>query len=1032
VTRLASSARVAVLLAVTTLPLAAQATTPGPFEGLRFRSIGPATMSGRIDDFAVFEANPSVFYVATATGGVWKTVNNGTTFEPVFDREGSSSVGDVAIAPSDPNVIWVGTGENNNRQSSSWGDGLYKSTDGGATWKNVGLRSSKHIARIVVDPVDQDVVYVAALGDLWAGGGERGVFKTTDGGLTWTPVLEGGADVGATELVMDPANNKVLYAALYQRRRASWGFHGGGPGSAIYKTSDAGRTWTKLEQGLPAGDKGRIGMDVYRKQPNVVYARIEHASESGVYRSDDAGRSWTKLSSANPRPMYFSQIRIDPNDDSRIYVLGVQLFVSDDGGRTFRNTGARNIHVDFHAMWVDPANSSHLMIGGDGGVGISYDRSATYVYLNNLPVGQFYHVAHDRRRPYTVCGGLQDNNTWCGPSAVRSRDGIGNDEWFVIGGGDGFVALVDPTDATVMYAESQNGRMNRVDRTTNERKTIRPEPPADSARDRWNWDTPMTLSPHDPATIFVGANRMYRSTDRGHSWVAVSPDLTTATNRDTLMLMGVKNSDVRLARNDGVSAFGTLSTLAESPSRAGIYWAGSDDGLVHVSRDAGGTWTNVTAKIPNVPKLSYVSTVAPSRFAEGAAYVTFDNHRIGDYGTYVFQTTDFGAGWRPIKGDLPAGEVARALAEDLVNPDVLYLGTETGLFVTTDRGRSWTRVRANLPTVPIYEITLHPDENAMLLATHGRSIWILDDLTPFQRFAEAQAATAHLFQPQQAVEWSAAGDRSRGFEGDRRFLGENPEAGAVLTYSLNAAAKDVRITIRDDAGEAVRVLDGEATKEAGKAGINRVVWDLRLSPLPAPDEEGGFFAAAASRGPLVLPGDYTVDLTVDGSEAGSRTLTVQGDPEIAISDGDRRVLFETLQELHELHRTATAAVNSLNRARDLLAEIQPSMRGADAPDLTARVDSLQTSTATLRRRVAGGGGFGGPPNLRGAVTQLKAQLMGSTSLPTEAQIRQLAEVRTALPGAVDEVNALVARFPPLLEELARRGVHPAPPTEVKR
>jgi photosystem II stability/assembly factor-like uncharacterized protein len=658
-------------------PVAAAQPTAAPsaIDKLRFRDIGPATPSGRVDDLAVFEANPAIFYIATATGGLWKTVNNGTTLEQVFHSQTTSSIGDVAIAPNDPNLVWVGTGENNNRQSSSWGDGVYKSADGGRTWVNMGLKESKQIARVIVDPVDYDVVYVAALGNLWAGGGERGVYKTTDGGLTWTRILDAGQFAGATELVMDPSNNKVLYAATYQRLRSSWGFNGGGEASAIYKTTDAGRTWTKLTKGIPAGPLGRIGLDIYRKNPNVLYARIEHQTESGTYRSEDAGASWTKMSSVNPRPMYFSQIRIDPQTDSRIYVLGVQLHVSDDAGKTFHNEGARQIHVDHHAMWINPNNPDHLMLGSDGGVGISYDRSKTYVYLNNLPVAQFYHVAFDNQFPYTVCGGLQDNNTWCGPSAVRNEWGIANDEWFIISGGDGFVGMIDPTNPRVMYAESQNGNMNRIDRLTNERTSIRPEPLPGEKPYRWNWDTPLILSPHDANTVYAAANHVFKSTDRGHSWRTISPDLTLQLDRDTLELMGVKGRDIRLAANDGISTFGTMTSVQESPVRRGVIWAGTDDGQVHVTRDDGGSWTNVTGKIPALPKWTYVARVEPSRKAEGTAYVAFDGHRLGDFGTYVYTTTDFGSTWSSIAGDLPKGEVARTISEDLKNPDVLYLGT---------------------------------------------------------------------------------------------------------------------------------------------------------------------------------------------------------------------------------------------------------------------------------------------------------------------------------------------------------------------
>jgi photosystem II stability/assembly factor-like uncharacterized protein len=1031
-----------------TAPGASVDPARSPFDRLHFRDIGPATPSGRIDDFAVFEQNPAIFYIGTATGGVWKTVNNGTTLEPVFDDQGNASIGAVAIAPGDPNIVWVGTGEANNRQSSSWGDGIHKSTDGGKTWRHMGLRQTMHIARIRVDPANYDVVYVAAVGNLWGPGGERGVYKTADGGLTWTNVLSDGPDVGATDLVLDPRNSQVMYAALYQRRRATWGFNGGGPGSAIYKTADGGRSWAKLTNGLPEGDKGRIGLDVYRKNPNVVYARLEHASESGVYRSDDAGASWRKLSSTNPRPMYFSQMRVDPNDDSRVYVPGVQLHVSDDGGKTFRDDGARNIHVDFHAMWINPSNSNHVMIGGDGGVGISFDRSETYRWLENLPVSQFYHIAYDTGSPYLVCGGLQDNYTWCGPSAVRAQDGIENGDWFIIGGGDGFQAQMDPSNPRFLYAESQDGRMNRVDRVTNERKSIRPEPPEGEAAYRWNWDTPMVLSPHDPATVYVTGNRVFKSTDRGHAWTAISPDLTTAADRDTLELMGLKGRDTRIARNDGVQSYGNLVSFAESPMQRGLYYAGSDDGVLSVSRDGGATWANVTAKVAGLPRNAYVSEVAPSRFAAGTVYATFDPHRTGDFGTYAYASTDFGNSWRSIAGDLPRGEVVRTVTEDLVNADVLYLGTESGLYFTPDRGRRWMRVKGNLPTVPVYEITLHPRENDMILATHGRGVWILDDLTPLQHYGEAIAADAFLFEPPSAVQRRPASDGNREFQGDQRFWGENPRPGAIAYY-LKADVKDVKVAIRDNAGQVVRELADEDTKDKDKAGINVVHWDLRVAPLPAPQGGGGGggggFGGGGIQGPLVLPGQYRVVLSVDGKEAvangqgTSRTLTVTGDPEVEISDADRRTWFETGMELHRLHGQANAAADALNGMNQQMGQIREAVRNAkDAPaDLKARVDSVGAALDSLRRRVVGGGfggggGGGGGAAIRGRITQLKGGVMNSTSLPTEVQMRQLGEVRAALPRAVEAVNALVARFTPLLEELSRQGVYPAAPRPVGR
>jgi photosystem II stability/assembly factor-like uncharacterized protein len=1029
-------------LAAFTAPIAAQGPAPvtpvmtanspgtGPFDRLHFRSIGPATPSGRVDDVAVLESNPAVFYVAGATSGVWKTENMGTTFTPVFDHEGSSSVGDIAMAPTDANVLWVGTGENNNRQSSSWGDGVYKTTDGGRTWKNMGLRASKQIARIIVDPVDFDVVYVAALGDLWGAGGERGVYKTGNGGQTWQRVLHVDDDTGATELVMDPKNNKVLYAATYQRRRQPWGMNGGGPGSALWKSTDAGATWNKLENGVPEGAKGRIGLDIYRANPNVLYAKIEHASDSGMFRSDDAGASWRKLSSENPRPMYFSQVRIDPQTDSRIYSLGVSLSVSDDGGRTWRNDGASNIHVDHHAMWINPANPDHIVLGSDGGVSISHDRSRNWVYMTNLPFSQPYKVSFDMQTPYHVCTGLQDNNTWCGPSAVRTNTGIINDDWYVISGGDGFQPLMDPNDARIVYGESQDGRMSRIDRLTNERTTIRPEPVDGDAAYRWNWDTPMLLSPHDGKIIYVGANHLFRSTDRGHTWQTISPDLTTGTKRDEQSIMGVKDPDVRIARNDGVTNWSTLVTIAESPARAGILWTGSDDGVLSMSPEGGKAWTNVADKVPGVPAKTYVSKVAPSRFEARSAYVTFDGHRGGDYGTYVFVTTDLGASFRSIAGNLPKGEVARTISEDLKNPDVLYLGTETGLWVTTDRGKQWTRVKANLPTVPIYEIAVHPRDNDLILATHGRGIWILDDLTALQQHAKSEGSAAFAFDPAPAVAFNAANDQMKGFEGDRRFLGPNPVAGATLTYRLRADAKEAKWTIRDGAGTVVREISGDAMAAANKAGLNSVAWDLRVQPLPplrtaqqgqGGGGGGGGFGGGGNNGPFVLPGTYRATLTADGRDANVVNVVVTGDRDIQISESDRKIWHETALSLHQMQRRANDLADTVNDSWTQFQNLQQQTKSRTlAANLKGQLDGLGKELEGVRRRLglAGGGGFGGnPENLRGRIGQVKGAIMGATAHPTDVQMRQVREMQAAMPKLEADVKAAVAKVAPLAREL---------------
>jgi len=1023
----------------------ATAPAPDPYAGLSFRNIGPAVMGGRIDDLAVLESNPAVFYVGAATGGLWRTTNNGTTWEVLFDDlEDVVSIGDIAIPPGDANTIWVGSGENNNRQSGSWGNGVYKSTDAGRTWKLMGLAASRHIARIIVDPVDHDVVYVAALGSLWGPGKERGVFKTTDGGLTWTNVLFVNEDTGATELVMDPANNKVLYAATYQRRRATWGFNGGGPGSAIHKSSDAGRTWTKLTEGVPTGPLGRIGLDVYRANPNILYARIEHEKESGVYRSDNAGQSWRKVSSVNPRPMYFSQIRVDPTNDLRVYVLGVQLHISDDGGKTFIENGA--MHSDHHAMWINPANPNHIIDGNDGGVGISYDKGATWEAITNMDLGQFYHVAYDMQTPYHVCGGLQDNYTWCGPSAVRSRSGIGNDDWRQIQGGDGFEAQMDPRDGRTVYAESQDGNIVRVDRLTGERKSIRPvaargEPPL-----RWNWNTPIVLSAHNPDTIYVGANKVFKSSDRGQNWTAISPDLTQSTDRETLSLMGVTAKEFTLAKHDGVQSYGNLVQLVESPRQAGTLFAGADDGTVYMTKDDGKSWTNITNRFPGLPKDAYVSRLAASAHDTITVYATFDNHRNDDMGTFIFASADGGNTFRSIGEGIPKGHAITALAEDPKNASVIYAGSEFGLFMSPDRGGRWHRLTSGLPTVPIHEIIFHPRENDMIVATHGRSIWILDDATPIQQFAEAQKSAAHLFDMRQAMQFNPSNDR--GFLADKGFWGKNPTYGAPISYYLASAANGVTLRIRDAQGTVVRELSGEATRHAQAAGINRVYWDLRHEPLPAPAGQqgqggggGGGFGGGGLQGPSVMPGEYRVTLVVGGKEVATKPLRVVGDVAVQMTDADRKTWHDTALALHHLQRTANDAADAVTTLGTQLTTAENLLKTAGSVPASGKQALKETNKrlADLRRQLGvgqgggfGGGGFGGQsPNVRARIGQLKGQIMGSTSLPTAMQLRSATEAREDLTKVVQDVNDLITAVPQLYDKLGASGLKPTALTAVK-
>jgi len=852
-------------------PAASPAATPsGPFDTLHFRAIGPASMSGRISDLAVYEPNPSIFYVGTAHGGVWKTTNGGTTFDAQFQDQGLISIGDVTVSQSNPDLVWVGTGESNNRQSTSWGDGVYKSTDGGKTWTHMGLPTSRYINRIVIDPRSNDIVFVAATGSLWGPGGERGIYKTSDGGRSWKQVLKVDDDTGANDLVMDATNNRVLYASMYQRRRTPCCMNGGGPGSGIWKSTDGGETWTRVKgNGFPDGPLGRIGLDVNRRRPNVVYAIVEGpvpsagrggtpdeapqgggrgaetattvtpTTATGLYRSDDAGASWKKVNDENPRPMYFSQVRVDPNDPEVIIYAGVKLHYSVDGGRTVTLNATKTIHDDVHAIWIDPANSQHVIIGNDGGVAVSWDQTKTWNFVPNIPVGLFYHVSVDNATPFNICGGMQDNYVWCGPSQVRGSAGIAGFHWATMQGGDGFVALQDPNDFRTAYSESQDGNMVRIDRVTGETVSMRPVAGPGEQPYRWNWDTPFILSPHNAAVLFAGSNRVFRSSNKGQTWEAVGGDLTTNTNREDVVTMGLKGSDVTIAKNDGIVAFGTVISLAESPKRANLLYAGTDDGQVQVARD-GKQWTNVTANIPNVPKGLWVSEVAPSRFDEGTVYVTFDGHRSNDFETYIYVSHDFGQTFQAANGNLK-GESVKTITEDTKNPDVLYLGTETGLFVSTDRAKNWTRVKANLPTVRIDEITIQPRDNAMVLATHGRAIWILDHLEPIQEYAAAQAAAdAKLFTPPPyAMYRRPARDRNYEFWGDQVFYGENPPAAAVISWINRKPAGDVKLKITDAAGKDVREIAGTVLAKSSGAGIQTACWDLRVQPTAAPPPAAG-------------------------------------------------------------------------------------------------------------------------------------------------------------------------------------------------
>jgi photosystem II stability/assembly factor-like uncharacterized protein len=982
-------------------------------KNLQFRAIGPAIMGGRIDDIAVVESSPSTYYVGTATGGVWKTVNNGTTFDPIFDEQGSTSIGDIAIAPSDPSIVWVGTGEPNNRQSSSWGDGIYRSLDAGKTWQNMGLRDSKHIGRVVIDSSNPNIVYAAVLGHLWGPNKERGVFKTTDGGKTWNNVLFINEDTGVIDLAMDPASPMTLYAAAYQRRRTPWGFNGGGTNSAIYKTVDGGATWKKLTKGLPEGITGRIGLDIYRRDPNIIYALVENA-KGGAFRSDDRGETWHKLSDVNSRPMYYSQIRIDPNNDQRIWQLAANMFNSDDGGKTWIQNLVQRIHGDFHALWIDPADSNHVLAGSDGGLHASYDRGRTWDFINTIPLGQFYEVSMDNQKPYWVYGGLQDNGSWSGPSGTLNQEGITNDDWFRTGGGDGFYSVVDPTDPSIIYVESQNGSVSRLELKTGERKSIRPEARPGEKRYRFDWNSPIVISSHNNRTIYFGGNRVFRSADRGNTWTW-SDDLTKDQDREKLTIMGALPGKETLSRHDGVETFGQIVTLAESPLKEGLLYAGTDDGNLQVSRDSGKTWKNITDKVPGVPKNTYVSRVVPSRYAEGTAYLTLDGHRADDYNTYVFVTTDFGESWKAIKSNIPAGVTARVIREHPRNQNLLFLGTEFGAYVSFDRGGRWTRLKGNLPLVRIDDLQIHSRDNALVLATHGRSIWVLDDLSPLERASEnILTSDIHLFDVATATHFRLYG--RKGNTGHKWFAAPNPPYGAVINYYVKDKPKDeVKVTITDQSGAVVRDLKG--SKEAG---LNRIVWDLRLNPPALPQEGqgggGGFFGAP--RGPRVQPGVYMVKVSA-GDKTTSGNVTVQEDPRIQIVEADRGKLKEAIAKAYALQKSADAARKTMTSLKTQIASLQTFLKDNSevSKPVNDAVQKVSDGLAAIQKKLvttpdtSGGAGPALPDEPRPLLNQITGVANGLdsyTAAPTADELTRIEDLSKQLNDLLAELNKFIA------------------------
>jgi photosystem II stability/assembly factor-like uncharacterized protein len=854
------------------------AVEPKLLKDLSWRSVGPANMGGRVSAISPVESKPSTFYLGLGTGGVFKTVNAGTTWSPLWDKQNVASIGAIAVWQKNPDVVWVGSGEANSRNSSSWGDGVYRSNDGGATWTRMGLEATSTISRIALDPADSNTVYVAALGRLWGENPERGVFKTSDGGRTWSQVLKVDAGTGAVDLIMDPADAKTLYAAMYARHRTAWSYTSGGKTGGIFRTRDGGRTWTKLSNGLPAST-GRIGLDVWRKDPHVLFAVVEsdeggHLAEfedksrsGGVFRSDDQGEHWTRLSDYTPRPFYFSQIRVQPDNDKRVYLLGTDLWLSDDGGKTFRAGAARQLHSDCHAMWVDPANPEHVMMGTDGGLYVSWDRAATWDFVNNLAIGEFYDVALDNRDPYWIYGGLQDNQSWGGPSRTMydveyfgddsKNEGILNDHWFDLGGGDGFHVAVDPVHPEILYHESQEGFLERLDTSTRKTRSLRPSNKEGEPRFRFNWNTPFLISPHDPSVLWMGGNYVFKLLDRGDRWELASPDLST------------QDAKKMATGGSGAETHCTVVSLTESPVKAGVLWAGTDDGKLWVSSDAGAHWSDLTANLRGVPAGLYMSGLEASHFDAQTAYVAIDGHRSDDVRPYAMVTHDLGKTWTSVTGDLPKNAPVIVVREDPVNRKLLFAGTEFGIWTSLDGGAHWMKLNEKLPTVAVDDIAIHPREHDVVIGTHGRSIWVMDDISALEHWdALSSPDSVALFPIRGALAFYNMG--VGGIWGQRMFRAKNPPFGATIHYWVGSDIDDgVSVAIADSAGTTLRTLTGPGTR-----GLHRLVWDLQAGE---PKDRIG--RPEWSGQPLfVPPGRYTVSLTAGKRPPIKQTLEVRHAP----------------------------------------------------------------------------------------------------------------------------------------------------------
>ncbi len=1044
--------------------------------GLKLRAVGPAVMGGRIADIAIHPSDKSTWFVAVGSGGLWKTVNRGITWTPVFDDQKSYSIGTVTIDPKNPDVIWVGTGENVSGRHVAWGDGIYKSLDGGKTWKQMGLGKSEHIGKILIDPRNSEVVFVAAEGPLWSSGGQRGVYRTEDGGKSWKLVLEIDEDTGVTDLEFDPSNPDILYAAAYQRRRQTWSLLAGGPKSGIFKSTDNGESWRQIKNGLPAGDVGKIGLAVTPADPELVYATIEaNEEEKGFYRSMDRGESWEKQNSyisGGTGPHYYQEIEASPSNPNLVYQMDVFLHVTRDGGKTFDYLGnGREKHSDNHALWIDPEDGKHLIAGTDGGLYESYDEGTTWRHFANLPISQFYKLDIDNSEPfYNIVGGAQDLGTLIGPSRTMNTEGIRNQDWYVPLGADGYESVFDPEDPNIVYMEIQQGLLHRLDRRSEEVLNIQPQPGPNDPPERWNWDSPMIISPHNNERLYFGSQRLWVSEDQGHSWKPISNDLTTDTNRYELETLDKRVWSVDALYDTGaMSKYATLTCISESPKVEGLLYTGSDDGLIHVSEDGGKNWRR--SVLPGVPERSFINDIEASSHDPNTVFAVADAHKFGNYRPYVFISNDRGKNWRSVSGDLPADTIIWVIKQDHIDQDLLFTGTEYGIYFSMNKGRNWIKLDGGVPTIAFRDLELHKRDHDLVGATFGRGFYVLDDYSPLREITSAVRNKKNTLFAVRDAWWYVPNEpmQAKGMpsQGSSNFIGENPPFGALFTYYLNdipetskeqrqkseKALRDknasipfpgwyrleqeltddkprVLLLVSDEQGNPVRWIEGTAKK-----GLHRTNWDLRL---PAPDPVNLTQPAfkppwvGDPEGPLAAPGKYSVSLYI----AYNGVLKAQGAPqEFSVKavpntspDADFEAIAEFQERVRELSLQVSGAGRKLgeaaNRIRHMKAAIIETPRASQK--LFEDLNRLEKQLAELRKRL-----YGDPvrqrlneaskPSIQSRVGQVIYGHWSTRQNPTETQIRNIGIAEGDFTAFRRDLNAYFNAFEAYETALERAG-----------